>query len=79
MAKWKPISSAPRDGTDILCVCLCTHPDAEKYLGHMEVDRWHDRYQGFGKFNERMWPTTHWIPLPRIDNMQMTTSRDLGL
>lgn len=66
MSKWKPIETAPRDGTDILVVCMKTKEGSEKYLGHMEVDCWRDRYHGFGKFNNHSWPATHWVPLPSV-------------
>lgn len=64
MSKWKPIGTAPKDGTDILCICMWTAKGCEDHMGHMEVDCYKDRYHGFGKFNNNSWPATHWMPLP---------------
>ena len=62
---WQPIETAPKDGTKILCGRF---KEGDEHDGFMAVDRWHsyanDGYQGFGKFNDRFWPPTHWITLP---------------
>lgn len=68
MSEWQPISSAPRDGT---CVLLGRFTNGKAQIDHngkMAVDYWHSRdvhdFEGWGKFNSRYWPATHWMPLP---------------
>ena len=64
---WQPIETAPKDGTKVLLgrfVLNC--PEGKN--GRMAVDFWHTvnphGYEGWGKFNTRYWPATHWMPLP---------------
>lgn len=64
---WQPIDTAPKDGTKVLLgrfVLNC--PEGKN--GRMAVDFWHTvnphGYEGWGKFNTRYWPATHWQPLP---------------
>jgi len=63
-SQWQPISTAPKDGTDVLCVCMEASKGYEKHIGTMAVDAWRERYSGFGQFNGSLWPATHWMPLP---------------
>ena len=64
---WKPISEAPKDGTQILAGRFSPtrngHPN-----NIIRIDRWHnakdDGYSGWGSFNAEYWPATHWMPLP---------------
>ena len=69
MAEWQPIETAPKDGTRVLLICMAIRdPACKDRLGTMAVDYWrkqsrHD-FEGWGKFNERYWPATHWQPLP---------------
>lgn len=66
-AQWRPIESAPKDGTEFLafkrmvlggpCVSVCTwldsdHPDYDGETPHVAWD-----HSGF-------WNATHWMPLP---------------
>lgn len=65
--QWRDISEAPKDGTPIL-LGRFGHPDC-KYNGRIRVDRWRtsvkrDGYTGFGHFNDRFWPATHFAHLP---------------
>ena len=65
---WRPIGTCPKDGTRILCICMKAKKGSEEHVGLVAVDYWHTRdkhtYEGFGKFNDRFWPATHWMPLP---------------
>lgn len=68
---WMPIESAPKDGTKILLVCMdAKSSDTQHRVGTMAVDFWHDGtkhgFVGWGKFNSRYWPATHWMPLPSL-------------
>lgn len=66
--EWQLIETAPRDGTEVLCVCMQA---ADKtMIGTVKVDSWQDRYNGFGKFNDRYWPATHWMPLPPLPSLE---------
>lgn len=62
---WQPLDTAPKDGTKIL---LGRFVPRDKYNGRIRVDWWHDGkkndFIGFGEFNTRYWPATHWMPLP---------------
>jgi Protein of unknown function (DUF551). len=64
MGEWQTIDTAPKDGTLILCVCMKASNGSEDRIGTMQVDRWVREYNGFGAFNNRYWPPTHWMPLP---------------
>ncbi len=63
--KWQPIETAPKDGTPILAY----RGDHYKSFGHVQVTYWRTAahkvgYIGWGEFNQRWWPPTHWMPLP---------------
>jgi len=63
---WCPIETAPKDGTKIL---LGRFVEGDDYDGIMSVDRYrrpedNAGWVGFGLFNMRWWPPTHWMPLP---------------
>jgi hypothetical protein len=65
MSGWQPIETAPKDGTWFLAVSMSTGRDAKTRL--MQVTRWEEQWAavgGFGNWNQRYWPATHWIPLP---------------
>ncbi len=57
MSTWKPIGSAPKDGTEIL---------ASTINGHVQVVWW-EAYRSSGEWfhsdDGYTWPT-HWMPLP---------------
>ena len=59
MSEWKPIETAPRDGTGIL---IGRFAPGTQWDGRMEVDRV-STTAGFGTFNQ-WYPPTHWMPLP---------------
>lgn len=65
---WRPIETAPKDGTKVLLGRFTGRKKADQE-GFCAVDRWHRRedgagFTGFGKFNPTYWPPTHWMPLP---------------
>lgn len=68
MTEWQPIKTAPKDGTKILVGRFTGDPKAD-HEGLISVD-WYRRpednkgYIGFGNFNDRYWPPTHWMHLP---------------
>lgn len=68
MTKWKPISTAPKDGTKILVGRFFRGKPDGQPNNLIEVDYWHSKpessYDGFGRFNTAFWPATHWMPLP---------------
>lgn len=57
--EWRPIESAPKDGTPILTYC----PQGPKY-GKWAVRQnvWRDGAWQYS--NQPYWPPTHWMPLP---------------
>jgi hypothetical protein len=62
-AGWQPIETAPKDGRKIIAFCL------KNGKPHYDVTWWRTNkdicgYTGWGEFNERFWPATHWMPLP---------------
>ena len=65
---WQPISTAPKDGTKVLLgrfVKECAYGRN----GEVQVDRYvqpeeNKGYTGWGRFNDRFWPATHWQHLP---------------
>lgn len=61
---WQDIVTAPKDGTEILCICMKASKGYKNYLGRIEVDHYRDDICGFGRFNNTLWPATHWMPLP---------------
>lgn len=61
MGEWQPIETAPKDGTRVL---VARFAPGTKYDKIMKVDRWQEKYSGFGLFNHTYWPPTHWMPLP---------------
>jgi hypothetical protein len=67
MSEWQPIETVPKDRTKVLVGCF--KQGAERY-GLVAVDWYRTRensdanYVGFGCFNDRYFPATHWMPLP---------------
>ena len=67
---WRPIETAPTDGTLVLLYgpkSLQGGKVVDKHL--VTADRYaqpNDRkgFIGWGKFNAEYWPPTHWMPLP---------------
>lgn len=61
MNEWRPISTAPTDGTRVLLFC----PDSEPEWQVME-GRWWQRYQSWGEsvWGESELHPTDWMPLP---------------
>lgn len=65
MTEWKPIESAPKDGTDILVCVTYSLPDDE-----WETIQWVDRRSGdfvWPVFQDRIdipFPPSHWMALP---------------
>ena len=73
MSGWKPIATAPKDGTGVL---LRLKPDPQNITG-MAVGRWDGR-DWVVCYNERAlyvadhWPT-HWHSLPKPPNTSSPT------
>lgn len=65
--EWRPIETAPTDGTRILLGRFAGDPKDE-HEGRIRVDWWRSHikhgFTGFGQFNPQYWPATHWMPLP---------------
>ena len=66
MSKWRPIKTAPTDGTSIL---IGSFGEGTTKPGLIEVD-WYRQpkdkrgFIGFGSFNKQFFPPTHWQPMP---------------
>lgn len=54
--RWRPIETAPKDGTEILAFC----PKAGTHCVFWESGYWREKASFLGLRNE----PTHWIPLP---------------
>lgn len=70
--RWQPIETAPKDGTKILLCALKSISNLRINLDFpiIETDYYHsiqngNTFEGWGKFNEYLYPPTHWIPLPK--------------
>ncbi len=63
---WRPIDTAPKDGTKILAYCP-KHPDGYRVIRVTWWRRPEDGHGfiGWGEFNMQYWPPTHWMPLPK--------------
>jgi hypothetical protein len=63
MSGWKPIETAPKDGTIIL---ISPRPGLAKYLGTVRIGKWAERNGrwSFGEVAGRNVDPTHWQPLP---------------
>lgn len=70
MSEWQPIETAPKDGTRVLVVCMKATRDCKHREGLIQADFWHKHsvhgYEGFGKFNDKSFPATHWMPCPQL-------------
>ena len=79
MSEWKPIETAPKDGTKILLgrfVKKCPHKkNGYQSVDWYRTDQMRHGYTGFGDFNERMWPATHWQPLPSAPSPMKESKR----
>ena len=63
MAKWRPIESAPKDGTPILITDI-EQPSAGLLIARWKMDAWWGLPTPRG--NCTIWPdATHWMPLPK--------------
>lgn len=62
MTDWRPIETAPRDGTAI----LVTAPDVEceVTIAYFQRGRLYSIFDG-KPFGGWVTPTTHWMPLPK--------------
>lgn len=70
MIKWKPIETAPKDGTPVLLYSAAAVEQGRlKKTAGCAVDFWHDpnhddcHFTGWGKFNPNYWPPSHWAPI----------------
>jgi hypothetical protein len=78
-ARWEPIESAPKDGTEINLGRFVRHCAWGKN-GFTAYDRWHKYEEGFtgwGKFNNS-WPPTHWKPKDWPEDWQPKIAPDVA-
>jgi len=67
VAKWKPISTAPKDGTWIIVCC----PDSPMCWRPCEFTAWMES-DGVGSWREEdcsedlPYEPTHWMPIPKV-------------
>ena len=67
MSEWKPIGTAPRDGTDLLLYELCDNgtPAIGQAYYCTEDKSWYEQNMHHTDFHDGSWATpTHWMPLP---------------
>lgn len=71
MAEWKPIETAPKDGTEILAYGIFTGEINGKYgapqaaVVHRVGDQWHTTV---GDYYSCICDATHWMPIPELPN-----------
>lgn len=70
MSEWNPIETAPKDGTYILAYSPLAHEFNYSNIRVTYYRRSEDKqgFIGWGEFNSRNWPPTHWMPLPEPPN-----------
>ncbi|MDE3022959.1 MAG: hypothetical protein KGI54_14065 [Pseudomonadota bacterium] len=83
---WKPIETAPKDGTFILTCKLGYHPCITHWLIINGFGKWFSDPEGYGKvscfqhdWENTFYKPTHWMPLPEqptIKENQNDTSKD---
>lgn len=66
--KWISMEKAPKDGTDILCMCkdyqiICAWSDYEDDGTSWSSDAF-GRQKGWNDFHYEIHHPTHWMPLP---------------
>lgn len=68
MVEWRPIETAPRDGTLILCLYPDRHGQGRLSLRYWAVGDWPSsgRTEGWSDQHRQLRKTdpTHWLPLP---------------
>lgn len=71
MSEWKPIESAPKDGTKILALCQPTYYETGKSMpfSYINVVWWRKRVEDDHNkwrhsLNDSVAQPTHWMPLP---------------
>lgn len=69
MSEWSPISTVPRD-RKVLLVCMKAEKGYKFREGKMEVDQYDDDLDGFGKFNNELWPPSHWMEIPDLPKVK---------
>ena len=68
--KWRPIETAPKDGTAILAYSSKAVAEGKLVSSNgIAITNWRSDYAKYGfvgwnSFNEQFWPPTHWAPLP---------------
>lgn len=72
---WQPIETAPRDGTVVLVGRFTALKEPADREGRIATDYWHTHpkhtFEGWGAFNTRHWPATHWMALPAAPHTLM--------
>lgn len=67
--KWKPIETAPKDGTFVLCAGEFDRPGDWR----IKMGYW-DACDGDWYLFGASWNPTHWMPLPEAPNSKYTTN-----
>lgn len=89
MSEWRPIGTAPKDGSFVL---LCMPGERQPVMGYWEAWGWHYwtgenvSLEGFGdgwgvvdrRFPEPAGPT-HWMPLPPLPGAAKDDTRTLNI
>jgi hypothetical protein len=61
-SEWRPIETAPKDGSDVLLYCRCQH-DGRAYAPDRNVGWW-EPAAGWWHARDGLIEPTHWMPLP---------------
>ena len=70
MSKWRPIESAPKDGTKFLALCQPRHIETGTPMSfhYINVVWWRDKSKNIlgwrHTLNDSHAEPTHWMPLP---------------
>ena len=67
---WKPIDTAPKDGTPILVIAVEDHLKTSNIpaVARFVRDKWRTIDEGGDHYS--YWPLTHWMELPTAPNQK---------
>ena len=71
-AKWRPIESAPMDGTRIITCCMSPSEYTSVKAGFMAINGYDEDLASWPLHNKHHFPATHWMPLPEPPTTEET-------
>lgn len=71
-AKWRPIETAPKDGTRIITCCMSPSEYTTVKAGFMAINGFDEGLASWPLHNKVHFPATHWMPLPQPPTTEET-------